>query len=174
MFWRKLLGAFGIQLIEVDRREKQVRQNEWNQLDKELEHMRGKCLEAARKRYFVDGVRLDDITVGESQPDEIKAQNLGVIYADRPEGVGKSLKERLLNMCGLEVVEVQVYVAECRLRKRIACRALGATWVEAYGALWEQLRDANAELDGQAPAVAARAVRAEAIELSGSAEGEIQ
>jgi hypothetical protein len=169
MFWQKLLAVFGVQVIQVDSREKRLAQGQWDQLERELEQMRARCLEAARSRYVTDRVRPEDVVVDESRPDENKAEDLRVVY----ENSRTSLKERLLAMLGLQLVEVHVYVAECRVQKRIACRGLGGTWREAYGSLYAQLTDGKMQLEGGA--AAAKPVREVSIELSpGGADAEIE
>jgi hypothetical protein len=165
MFWQKLLAFFGVQVIQVDSREKRLQQGQWDQLERELEQMRARCLDAARAKYATDRVRADEVVVDESRPDEEKAENLRVTY----EHSRTSVKERLLAMLGLQLIEVHVYVAECRVQKRIAHRGLGGTWREAYGSLYSQLTDGTMQIDAPEARASKPAIREVSIELSDDA-----
>lgn len=162
MFWQKLLAVFGVQVIQVDAREKRLQQGQWDQLERELEQMRARCLEAARAKYLTDRVREGDIVIDESRPDENKAEDLRVTY----EHSRTSVKERILAMLGLQLIEVHVYVAECRVQKRIAHRGLGGTWREAYGSLYNQLTDGSMQLDAAEARASKPVLREVSIELS--------
>jgi hypothetical protein len=162
MFWQKLLAWFGVQVIQVDARERRLQQGDWDQLERELEQMRARCLEAARAKYVSDRVRAEEVVVDESRPDEEKAEDLRVTY----EHSRTSLKERLLAMLGLQLIEVHVYVAECRVQRRIAHRGLGGTWREAYGSLFGQLTEGKMQLDTAEARASKPVVREVSIELS--------
>ncbi len=130
MFLKKLLAVVGIHLIETETDKRRVLIDE-DQLERELAEFRERCTKLAHTRYVSERVRAEDIVISHSRPDITTAQDLKIIH-EEAEKEGRKFEL-------LEGEEVQIIVAECRVRKRIVCRGLGSNFQHAYGSLLRQL-----------------------------------